>query len=211
MGPRAGWAASFAVILLLAGCVSTGAPTEGTTQASRTTTPLFHAKPDSIDNFSRSNSTARPLAWKTVPLSWNGTLAGSAYLCDATTNTCEGATLSGDSSGLRVPDLVGIVRATHLELRWTAATPATATLGIGAMVMSPRGSSCASKMIGVVEGASPLVIDAPALNITLCPDAVLHVFLYPPGTTAGPEQLFANPPQDFSVAGAATLELPSAR
>lgn len=141
-----------------------------------------------------------------MPLDLNGTLGLGADACVfGPTTTCAPSAYAVPSQReLIVSGQQGAVPAAHVTLTWSAATPATDTLGIGLMTMGARECNCTT-MLAQAKGSSPVTLAFANKNVTLAPGAVLHLFVYTIPQSAGPGYAYADEPQSFRVEGAATL------
>ncbi len=94
-----------------------------------------------------------------------------------------------------------------LEMTWTAASPATAELILGFMVMATD-SVCPFQPIVETRGTSPLRVELPTLNHSLDGDCVVHLYVYNPSTVVyqPPLYVYATPAQEFTVKGTLGLE-----
>lgn len=137
-----------------------------------------------------------------VDVSFRGTTGHWACLPSGP-NSCSGYGL-GDGEGAVHEIMEANLTAVQGTLTWTAATPATATLGVWAAAMTSCGEGCwEGTEIGGAEGTSPLAVDLQDVDLGPGEIVMLHVYYVEP----------ADPPvvmgwslgQAFSFEGQATV------
>jgi hypothetical protein len=198
---------TLAVLLLVVGTAAAGCVGGGTDPA-----PAVTSAPSSASTSQRphpdSNASAPPaLVAKDVSLAWNGTLGVFASGCvNANGFVCKSQAATSRDAERLVPQQTGNLTAANVRLEWEATSAATATLGMGLMVMGTCGG-CETTLIGRVTGASPLTIETSGLHIPLDKDHPIHVFVWNPQgfQSADPATLYATPDQAFQVIGSATV------
>ncbi len=151
------------------------------------------------------DTTPTPASRVEVDLAFDGTLGTGVFACAPI--HCHGHELApGESENLVTP-VEGRLRSIELTMTWTAATPATAMLHLGLMIMD-QCTGCNITMLGSAEGPSPLVITANDLDYGVNEDNWFHYRAWNPVTQAWTPVggAAATPDQAFSIVGKAVIE-----
>lgn len=192
--------ALFLAPLLIAGCLGNepaedGAPAE-VVAASAQPEPAAPA-----------NETEAPAVAIAIPILLDGNTGTSAVVCVlGPVGECVFQEAAPGTSGLLIEGQAGTVTGGELTLAWSASSPATNELSMGAMLMD-GGEGCEGVDLGMVRGASPLVLTlATAAPRALCEGEILHLWIA--GTNWGgqdPAYYQVDVDQAFHVEGTITI------
>lgn len=158
---------------------------------------------------SASGSSPDPMAGTTparppraLPVLLDGNTGTFAFVCAAATHQCHGTAAVPGESDLMMDDLAGRIIGGSLALTWTASSPATQELSMGAMLMS---SECDAIDLGSVVGPSPLALEVAGADRALCDAEVVHVWVS--GSMNGGSDLYyqVDVDQEFHLEGALLL------
>jgi hypothetical protein len=147
----------------------------------------------------------------TVPrtLSWSDDLAVGAWACEGATQACEFVPDENAYGRHHEEDgYAGRLVGGNLTVTWTAATPATQSLSVGALAITPGCEACNSTPLGPdVSGPSPLSFPLPA-GFAFEVGQSLQVWVYSSSyQAAGPVAAGASEQQAFTVQGDFLLSL----
>lgn len=167
---------------------------------------------------SSTSSGAAPVApaapvTEVVEIAFDGKLGTIVHGCIFVPSTvCETREVVPESGDLFVDGTDANLTALDLTVTWTSATPATATLAFGAMVMTDC-EGCEDVEFDFQQGTSPLRLQGTALALPLNESARLHVYGYNPQgivvNPAVPGYAVVSVEQAFHIEGTATVLIPS--
>jgi hypothetical protein len=148
-----------------------------------------------------------------IPISFDGTLGTQVHGCVFPAGVCQTQAVVPESGDLVVERPGAILKAIDLTATWTAASPATATLHFGYMVMT-HCEGCNSTTFGDVEKGSPVIMQVSDVAIPLDEDTVVHVYAYnPTGVVYDPNvpgYAVVSAEQAYHIEGTITIEIPPA-
>lgn len=146
------------------------------------------------------------LVVRPAPLSFNGTLAPSGWVCIGPPVGQCAEPLDPGTPGMEYDLGEAKLRAVAINLSWSAASPATSTLAASVEVIASC-EGCNGTVIAQATGPSPLVVDAGGLGLLLDGSHRLVVRVWNPQGMQGvdPASVYATPEQAFMVQGTASL------
>jgi hypothetical protein len=148
-----------------------------------------------------------------IPVSFDGNLGTMVHGCVfVPATTCDTRVVVPEGDDLSIARDGANLTALELTVTWTAATPATATLAFGAMVMGDC-EGCSSEF-DFKEGVSPLTLTGTGLSFPLNQTVRVHVYGYNPNglvtNDAFPGYGVLSVEQDYHIEGTVTVLVPPA-
>ncbi|HLF16908.1 MAG TPA: hypothetical protein VI796_05710 [Candidatus Thermoplasmatota archaeon] len=151
---------------------------------------------------------------ETVPVSGEGSLGTFATACERVQGGCHGFTINERTADFFVDRPGSNLTSLDLNLTWTAATLATETLAIGAMVMEDWDGCeiCDPTVFDILEGTSPLHYRIEGLAVPLSDQFYVHIFVYDPDawTDAAVAGVLVYTDQAVTLEGSVVVETPAA-
>lgn len=197
--------ALLAAALALAGCMGGDAAPDATTAAvDAPAAPTDAAAQEAIED-----ATLEPPAPIETPVAFDGALTNYVVACESATGTvgCQG-TPASTTSGWDIPHEGGNLTAFALEMTWTAASPATQTLGMHVFgCAEAEDGSITCEVYASAEGASPLTLAATGLAVP--PGQTMRAFAFRPSELPPspiPGFVYYELEQTFHVEGAVTIQ-----
>lgn len=180
---------------LVAGCLAGGSPPAKTADAAT----LAADTPPATNATTTLTAPEEGPAHTAAHIAFEGHLANYAAVCNG--GTCVETPTYDDKAAALVPGLVGRITGGKVTMTWSAATPATATLAIGAMTMTPGCRDCRGAFLGEAQGVSPLVFELKESPRPMHDKEVLHFYTYEPSTYASAIDAGIAFDQTFKVEG----------
>ncbi len=169
------------------------------------------ASPEPLDDSTPDGTTDPPVdplppaGPLNVDLAFDGNLGAGFYACALV--HCHGHdVVPGEDNGIVTPP-AGRLRSASITLTWTAATPVTATLAFGIMIMD-QCYGCNVTMLVEGEGKSPLTLTAENLDYWVGDSNWFHTYVRNTAVNEWTPQggAYVTPDQAFSVVGTSVVE-----
>lgn len=186
------------LVALVAGCSDPGSPTSNPTSSSSSTS----AAPVAVPQFKEL----------VVPVQLSGKLGNFVHGCAFPAGECFTQELSIGDSDVLINQPGANLTSLHLNLTWTASSPATQQLGVGSMAMASC-QGCAGTNLVETEGASPLRHEWSGSAILLNESLQLHIYVYDPDAfqllPGGAGYTYITTEQEFMLEGVARFLVPA--